>query len=557
MFARRCLSVVSAVLCLSAWWMQAWAIGGPETEADSLLRELDRVIADRDVYLGRKQEKIETLERAVAMARDDRARFDAMGVLFDEYFPFNADSAYVVSLRQEALAQRIGDTILQVRARLNRANMLSATGMFHEAIMLLDSIRGGGVAPGLRSYYFHTVRTLYGRMADYVPFSPQRDRYREVTDRYCDSLLMENAPNTLAHELIKADRLNVRGNPQEAVKVLERFISRNDLSEHEKAICAWTFAESYLRLHDNENRKRQLIVSAISDMKSSVREYASLRELALLLYGEGDVSRANEYMTIALEDAAKCGARQRVVELNDAYPMINGIYLDMVGRQKGTLERTVIIITLLSVVLVALLIHMRGQVRRIARGRRELEESYSRLNELNDKLLLSNEKLSEANAAIAENSELKEVYIGRYMDQCLSYIAKLDAYRKSVGKLLGAGKLDELRSLVKSSRQVDNELKQFYDKFDKTFLSLFPNFVSDLNNLLLPQEAITPKKEGCLTPELRIYALIRLGVTDSDDIARFLGYSLTTIYNYRTKMRNKALGDRNLLESQVASLGRS
>lgn len=557
MIAYNPLLRVLLVLCLWGICHSAAASWGPEVDSDSLLRELDLVIASRSDYLSWKEMRLATLEKKLSAARDDRDRFDAMGALFDEYFPFKSDSAYVISLRQDALARHIGDNSLVVRAKLNRVNIFSATGMFHEAIGLLDSIRGSALPSHLKAYYFHTVRTLYGRMADYVPFGPEKGRYKDLTDRYCDSLLTENAPNTLAHELIKADRLNVRGNPEEAIRVLRRFISRNDLTEHEKAICAWTFAESYLRLRDNDNRKRQLIISAISDMKSSVREYASLRELALLLYEEGDVRRANDYMTIALEDAAKCGARQRIVELNDTYPMINGIYLDMVNKQKDSLERTIIIITVLSLLLIVLLFHMRRQVRRIARGRYDLEESYERLNDLNSRLLESNEKLSEANAAIAENSELKEVYIGRYMDQCLSYIAKLDAYRKSIGKLLTAGKLDELRSLVKSSRQVDSELKQFYDNFDKTFLSLFPNFVSDFNSLLLPSEAIIPKRDGSLTPELRIYALVRLGVTDSDDIARFLGYSLSTIYNYRTKVRNKSLGDRNRLEALVARLGRS
>ena len=143
------------------------------------------------------------------------------------------------------------------------------------------------------------------------------------------------------------------------------------------------------------------------------------------------------------------------------------------------------------------------------------------------------------------------------MDQCLIYIEKLDSYRKTAGKLLGAGKLDDLRKLFKSSSLIDEELKMFYDQFDKTFLSLFPTFVDDFNRLLLPHEAIVPKKEGSLNTELRIFALIRLGISDSDRIAKFLRYSLTTIYNYRTKVRNKSLGDRNLLEKEVMKIGRS
>ena len=152
---------------------------------------------------------------------------------------------------------------------------------------------------------------------------------------------------------------------------------------------------------------------------------------------------------------------------------------------------------------------------------------------------------------------MTEVYIGRYMDQCLVYIDKLDTYRKSIGKLLNSNRIDDLKKLLKSTSLVDDELKLFYEQFDNTFLSLFPSFVEDFNKLLLPEEAIIPKKEGSLNTELRIFALIRLGISDSDSIAKFLRYSLTTIYNYRTKVRNKSLGDRNKLEAEVLKIGRS
>lgn len=200
---------------------------------------------------------------------------------------------------------------------------------------------------------------------------------------------------------------------------------------------------------------------------------------------------------------------------------------------------------------------MRKQMQRITRARKAIEDAYNQLNVLTEQLKTSNDNLSEANNAIDEISELKEVYIGRYMDQCLVYIDKLDTYRKSIGKLLNSNRIDDLKKLLKSTSLVDDELKLFYEQFDNTFLSLFPSFVEDFNKLLLPEEAIIPKKEGSLNTELRIFALIRLGISDSDSIAKFLRYSLTTIYNYRTKVRNKSLGDRNKLEAEVLKIGRS
>lgn len=522
----------------------------------SLMRQLDDVIAHRDEYLAKKQSRLSELHNALSAADDDYERFDVLIQLYNEYHPFNTDSAYNISKRQEDVARRIGDPVRVMNARMNRANILCTTGMYSETLDIMKTIRKENLPEYLHPFYFHIKRTLYGLLADYAVFQDEKNEYQALTAVYRDSIMSVNGPTSLAHVITLADCLNVSGSPEKAVEVLKNFINNTELSEHEKAICAWTLSESYARLGDKDARKEQLLRSSISDLKSSVREYVSLRELAMLLYEEGDLNRAYDFMNIAVDDATKCNARLRIIELNNHYPMINGIYVDTVQKQKKTLKKTIFIITLLSVLLVILMVYLSKQMKRVGKARQEIEEAYGRLQVATDELKASNEKLCEANNAIAENSELKEVYIGRYMDQCLGYIEKFDSYRKSIGKLLNSGKSEDIKKLVKSSAMTDDELKLFYDRFDKTFLSLFPSFVEDLNALLLPDEAIQPKKEGTLNTELRIFALIRLGITDSDKIAKFLRYSLATIYNYRTKVRNKAKGDRNMLEAEIMKIGR-
>lgn len=520
------------------------------------MAQLDYVIANRQVYLDEKKARLEELRHNFDEAEDDRQRFDALTQLYGEFHSFNADSAYNISLRQEEVARRTGDPNLIVNALMNRANILSATGMYHETLGIIDSIRLESLPDYLHPFYYHIKRTVYGLLADYAAFGREKERYTRLTNMYRDSIMSVNAPGTLAYVITKADMLNVGGNPAGAIRELEQFMADNDLNEHDRAICAWTLSESYGKLGDRAGQKEQLLRSSISDIKSSVREYISLRQLAMLLYEEGDLDRAYNFMTIAVDDASKCNARQRIIELSNSYPMINGIYVETVRDQKHTLEWTIIIITVMSLMLLAMLLYMRKQMRRIARARRQVEEAYEQLNHLTDQLRASNAKLSEANNAIAEISELKEIYIGHYMDQCLVYIDKLDGYRKTVGKLVNSGKSDDLKKLAKSTSLIDDELRQFYEQFDRTFLSIYPSFVSDLNGLLMPEEAIVPKKEGSLNTELRIFALIRLGISDSDRIAKFLRYSLTTIYNYRTKVRNKAKGDRNRLEAEIMKIGR-
>jgi len=533
------------------------AEGSSTTRIDSLVNELDTVINNRSHYFEVKENRISTLKSSLAEAGDDKKRFDILGELVDEYNPYNTDSALVYSVEREAVARRIGDPTRIYNARMNRAAALSAIGMYPEVLEVMKDISTDKLPGYLHPYYFYIMRTLYGRLADYSAFEPEKKRYEELTDAYRDSLMSVNEPGSLAFAISKADQLNINGRPGEALAVMEDFMATHDLSEHDKAICAWTLSESFGLLGDEEARKEQLLVSAISDMKSAVREYISLRSLALQLYKEGDLDRAYRYLNICVEDASKSNARHRIIELNETYPMVNGIYIDAMKRQKRSLQWALAIITVISLSLLGALFFIRKQMSKIAAARKTIEENNARLNTLNSRLTESNRELCEANRSIAENSRVKETYIGRYMDQCLEYIERLDSYRKSISKLASSGKTEELKKMVKSSAAIDDELKSFYGNFDSTFLKLFPTFVEDFNKLLQPEEAILPKKPGSLTTELRIFALIRLGITDSDRIAKFLRYSITTIYNYRTRVRNKAAGDRSKLDEQVLLIGRS
>lgn len=215
---------------------------------------------------------------------------------------------------------------------------------------------------------------------------------------------------------------------------------------------------------------------------------------------------------------------------------------------------SLISISLLSVFLLVAIFFVYRQMKKVAIARREVVAANARLQELNEELHQSNEQLKEMNHMLSETSYIKEEYIGRYMDQCSAYLEKMDLYRRSLNKIAASGKVDELYKAIKSSQFIENELKEFYSNFDNTFLQLFPHFVEDFNALLT--EPLQPKPGELLNTELRIFALIRLGITDSTKIAQFLRYSVTTIYNYRTRIRNKALGERDNFENKVGKIGK-
>lgn len=527
------------------------------SRADSLLLKLDQAIKERPIYMEQKELKLVELKRQLHRQIPDEERFAILGTLLDEYRSFNTDSALHMAEEREQIAIRLGNREYIDNARMNKADVLGMTGMYKEVMDLMRNIHIDRLPVDIHPYYYHIYRTVYGLMADYAVTAYEKKLYTELTDKYRDSLLLVNKDNLLIHTLIQSDQYNVRNEYDKAIRLLTDYLALQKDYEHDVAICAYTLSESYRLKGDKEKEKEYLIVSAMADMKTAVREYISLHKLAVLLYQEGDIERAYSYVKICMEDAAACNARLRKLEILEIFPIINDAYQQKTEKQQEQMKWALVSISLLSLFLLLAIFYVYKQMKKVAAARREVIDANKRLKELNDELHLSNAQLKEANHSIAENSYLKEEYIGRYMDQCSVYLEKMDNYRRSLGKIAATGNVEELYKNIKSSKFIEGELKEFYTNFDNTFLQLFPTFVEDFNALLADDEQISLKAGERMNTELRIFALIRLGITDSVKIAQFLRYSVTTIYNYRTKVRNKAAGDRDLLEQEVMTIGKS
>ena len=527
------------------------------SRADSLLLKLDQAIKERPIYMEQKELKLAELKRQLHRQIPDEERFAILGTLLDEYRSFNTDSALHMAEEREQIAIRLGNREYIDNARMNKADVLGMTGMYKEVMDLMRNIHIDRLSVDIHPYYYHIYRTVYGLMADYAVTAYEKKLYTELTDKYRDSLLLVNKDNLLIHTLIQSDQYNVRNEYDKAIRLLTDYLALQKDYEHDVAICAYTLSESYRLKGDKEKEKEYLIVSAMADMKTAVREYISLRKLAVLLYQEGDIERAYSYVKICMEDAAACNARLRKLEILEIFPIINDAYQQKTEKQQDQMKWALVSISLLSLFLLLAIFYVYKQMKKVAGARREVIDANKRLKELNDELHLSNAQLKEANHSIAENSYLKEEYIGRYMDQCSVYLEKMDNSRRSLGKIAATGNVEELYKNIKSSKFIEGELKEFYTNFDNTFLQLFPTFVEDFNALLADDEQISLKAGERMNTELRIFALIRLGITDSVKIAQFLRYSVTTIYNYRTKVRNKAAGDRDLLEQEVMTIGKS
>lgn len=540
--------------------MVSLSLSGKAGNAEQGLKELDKVVKSPEKYIQRKEEQLAKwkLQRQQVQTDEQRMKIDAL--LADQYKTYIADSALYFAQEQLRLAEQVGEDI--DKSRMLLAEIRIITGMYRESMDLLAEVDRGSLSEGSLGDYYHLYQNLYGAMRDYAIGEELQREYERKMVLYQDSLLMLSPKGSDDYVLVKADQWMRQGEYQRALELLLPYYATLDTDSREMGYTAYAVANVYRHMGEKEKEKDYLIVSALSDLKCGVKEYISLRELATLLYEEGDIRRAYTYMRRAMEDAAFCNARLRTIEVSQVLPIINEAYRLQREKQQRQMSVYLLCISILALFLILLAFYLRRQMKRLALAKREVGKANEQLKLLNEELQVLNTRLADSNTRLqltnqnlAEVNYIKEAYIGRFLDLCSTYIGKLDTYRRSLNKKAMNGQTEELFRELKSTQFVEEELEEFYANFDTAFLRLFPDFVQEFNALLAEGEEVMLKQGELLNTELRIFALIRLGITDSNKIAQFLRYSLKTIYNYRTKMRNKARGVRDDFEQEVMHIG--
>jgi hypothetical protein len=523
-------------------------------DIDSLLKVLDSSVDNYQVFSNQKEEQLNKLKELLRYTNNDDQRYKICGQLYDDYKSYKSDSALTYAQKKLQIAEKMNNRWNLTDAKLNLASIMGTSGMYKESMDILETINIQD-NPDLKAYYFHVYRTVYGFMADFTVSTREKERYNKLVSNFRDSLLVVNPPNSETHIMVKTDQLIANKKSDEAIKILLTYYPTIKNDKHTRAIIAYCISVTYQKQQNRENEKKWLIISAINDIQSATKDYISLRSLAFLLYKEGDIDRAYKYIKRSLEDALFCNARLRTYEISQMLPIIDQAYQHQSQARQRQLIISLISISLLSVFLLIAVLSVYRQMRKLSVARKDLSQANKLLNDLNKELSETNKLLKHSNETLSEANLIKEEYIGRYIDQCSAYIDKLDDYRRLLNKTATAGKIDDLIQTIKSKQFIEDELKEFYTNFDSTFLQLFPTFVEEFSALLVDNEEIQLKSGELLNTELRIFALIRLGISDSVKISHFLRYSLSTIYNYRTKLRNKSAVPRDEFESYVMKIG--
>lgn len=513
-----------------------------QNNLDSLLTVLDKVVQQSNLYEDAKKQRIAFIKEGLAnheLSQEEIYHIQLQ--LFNEYEAYICDSARHYINRNIAIAGNLGRQDLLNESLLKKVHILATSGLYAEGVKLLESVDKSSLPDKLLADYYMAFENIYLYHAEYAQDDEYRPLYLNKMNAYRDSILLFAAEGTYQYMITKGPVLLDRNLKDEAEALLSNFLSQVTPDTREYAIITSILAFICQYNDQPELRKEYLVKSAIADIKGVVKENNSLRALAEILYEEADIERANNYMKKSMTDASFYNARLRNVQASKMLPVIDHSYQLEKEMQRRKLQAFLWIISILSLFLILTIAFIVRQMKKLAKARGEVVCANNELHLLNTELLEANRQQKLMNDSLRESNCIKEEYIGRFLGLCSTYIDKLETYQRMLNKKAASGKLEELYKTLKSSQFIDDELKEFYQNFDNSFLNIFPDFVECFNRLLPEGEKITPKQGERLTTELRIFALIRLGISDSAKIASFLRYSITTIYTYRSKLKNRSL----------------
>ena len=536
---------MTRLLLTSVFLLLTAVINAQKLNLDELYRQVDQEIEHFPEYVAQYEQQIAATRTDYQKAKTQQERYRLALALYEQYRAFQNDSALAYLNRAETLARQMNQPA-QVGDIISRAAFdCSTAGLYNEAL----------------AYYMAQMH-VYGELGYYTQVSSMREGYYEKQAAYRDSLYNVIDHSSQDYMMQRILELLPQKRYQEATELSDRWLKDMSPESRDYAIASYY---RYLIINNQMNPEQAeywLCQSALSDIRHAVMDQASLLALAEKLNDEGELTHSYHYIRFTWECNNRFNTRMRNWQIAPILNVIDSNYKEQLARNTQVLTTSVIVVSILAVMLLGLLFFLHRRNKQLDVARQAVSDSNEKLAALNEELKSTNAQLSDKNdefallnSQLSESNRVKEEYIGRFMSLCSQYIDKLDDYRKMVNKKMKDKELDELYRLSKSTALKEKELDELYENFDSVFLHLFPNFVEDFNGLLQPEMRLKPRDDNRLPTEIRIFALIRLGFEDSSKIAEFLHYSVNTIYNYRARIKNGAIGNRESFEQRVKQLG--
>lgn len=544
-------SLMSLLFCWGLLLCSCNRVSHDDNGIKKALINLDKTLSMRQEIDAMKETRISDIKSKLSHNPQGRALYQIYDDLFYEYYKYNQDSAVVYASKKMQYADQVQETDLILDASFDMVERYVLSGMYYSAMNVIERIdTSAEMTLWQRHHYYLAKQSIYEGLAQTCRDPVLKQEYQDISRRFRTLRYESSEKNWLSYVYASADIYTEQGEIEKTQELLTNVLSKNQLSNQDKGILNYLLANSYLQSGDREKATLHFALSADYDLREPLKEYRSLGILATHMFENGEIDRAYRYITRAFEDAVSVNSRPSLDYITDALPVITTAYEQLI-RTKN--RRMFILLLALALVVIALICAMAI----LFRNRKRINEANKKIRQNAIELKQINARLERYIARLKDANAVKESYLGRYMDLFSDHINSLERYRSQLRIVAKNRDYSEILSALKSDDFIESELTQFYNGFDATFLGLYPNFIQDLNHLLKPDCTVAvPSKDDTLTTELRVFALIRLGITDSFKIARFLRKSTSTIYNYRVKLRNSALSNREDFEKAVMSIGK-
>lgn len=508
----------------------------------STLQRLDEVLKEKERYVGEKEQDIRLLRKRMTANPNasPEQRFEIIDGLYKQYRSFIYDSSFTYARKLVDLGYQLEDPNRIGYAKMQMGFTTLSAGMFKETFDTLNTVKISDLHDTTKlEYYALMARALYD-LCDFDQDDYYCDLYTGMADRYIEFATRLADPGSYTFLYLNGLQ-NLRTlRSDEAVRYLDRlFTGELELTNHQFAIAASTLSYLHLKLGDTTRAINLLAEASISDIKSAVKETSAMTSLAKLLYIQGRVEEAYRYINHSMEDAGYYGARQRTSEVGAILPVIAATRMTHIDDERKTLLKYAIGLTVLAILTLVFALSTLLQYRKLRRQDRLIQKT--------------NESLQDANDKLHEAHRIKEEYLGYYFNINSEYLEKIEKFKRSVDQKLINKHYEDIRHVM-SRIDLKKEREELYYSFDKVFLKLFPDFVTIFNSYFKEEDQMIPESDNLLNTELRIFALIRMGITDSDKLAKILGYSVNTIYSYKNRIKSKSVLPNEEFERKIMEI---
>ena len=528
---RKCVISILMILATESWAQQG--------DNRQLYQTLDSLIEQYDQLTAEKEGRVAAIKEGVkGITLTTEQQYDLNQRLYDEYVAYKFDSAFYYIDKNVKALRKSGDHNRFAASAVRMAHILAVTGLFDRARRLLDEVAADSINDQQKIAYYNQqselnlYRSEMAQNTEYFYDYIQRAQYYRL-------LVIQIAPkDSYDYIFNQATYICEAGDTNKAIEMLEDYLLKLEEGTRAYSIVTSTLAFFYQTKEMHQQQERYLLLSAISDERCAIRENNSLRRLSEILMNRGNNDDAYRYLYQAISEARFYGSRIRMMQVGRMAPQILQLYD---AERTKTQQRTNLLLTIISFISLILV----GIIGYTLRLYRKKHAAGLQIIEMNKILAQHSEEIETVNTQMKEANRIKEEYIGRFLELSSMLLSNTEQRMKQLNRLARERKLEELYAELKTMEPVNTGIRTFHSHFDTAFLNIYPHFISEVNKLITPENQFVTDDDGALakrlTTELRILALIRLDITDNQEIADILRSSITTIYTYRSKLKAKAL----------------